>query len=102
MDSTPKFLLAILGVFLLIVVVAGAWFLGNSLRGWIVVPKPLTVPSETAEESASLLGEQTEAQEKATYSAIPETGPEETGMLLIAFSFVGGLTALTAAKRFST
>jgi hypothetical protein len=83
----------------LVVVVLAARWTGEKIRERFLSPAkpPVTVyqPGNSQNNPSS------EKSKTATYSAIPETGPESFGLVMAAVSALGGLSSLYLAKKSS-
>lgn len=102
MEGTRKVLAVVIGVIILILVVLVAKWVGEQIRQRFLTPKPpVSAPApqvpEIPEETTPLLP----TPPMATISAIPRTGPEDAGYLIIGFLFLVGVSALALDRKFS-
>ncbi len=100
METTRKVLAIVIGLLIIVAVVLLARFVGDKVREKFLMPKPVAkvsqvVPAEQAEAPQVMMT----ANKSATYSAIPATGPESFGYLLLAILFLGGVSSLALSRR---
>jgi nitrate/nitrite transporter NarK len=99
MDLFKRVLGLVVAALVLVVVVLAARWTGEKIRERFLFPAkpPVTVyqPGNSQNNSSS------EKSKTATYSAIPQTGPESFGLVMAAVSALGGLSSLYLAKKSS-
>lgn len=93
-DSGRKATAAIVGILLVVLLVVAAKWTGDKIRERLTKPKPIAVVEQTPADN--LLGEKTKS---ATYSAIPETGPNDWLYAVVGLMLVSGLGVLRVAGR---
>lgn len=94
-DWTRKVLAALVGLFVIIVLVLSAKWVGDKVREKFFTPKGPTVNSQiipVEDNTAQETGNQ------STASAIPKTGPADVGYFVMGLLFLGGVVSLTLAK----
>ncbi|MCL4397691.1 hypothetical protein M1403_01540 [Patescibacteria group bacterium] len=93
----------IVGIILLVLVVLLARWTGERIRERFLTPKPPVVTSTPPEENtesatpSSLLNNG--GSKTSTVSAIPSTGPEDFGYLVMGLVLVSGLSSLALAHK---
>lgn len=100
MEAARKVLAVIVGILILVIVVFAARFIGQKIQQRIFTPKTVVtenLPVVPVQTSPSLITK----NNIATISAIPKTGPEDIGFVVMGLMFFGGISSLTLSKRFS-
>lgn len=97
-DSGRKVVAAIVGIFLIVLLVLTAKWIGDQIRSRLVKPtQPIAVVEQP--KSENLLGDNT--QKVATYSAIPKTGPNDWLYAVAGIMLFAGFGAKQLSKHLS-
>lgn len=99
MDLLKKIFGFVVAALILVAVVLAARWTGEKIRERFLSPtKPPVTIYQPGNTPANSSGDQSKT---ATYSAIPQTGPESFGLIMAAVSALGGLSSLYLAKKSS-
>lgn len=87
-DRVRQIVAAIVGIFVIILLVLFARWTGDKIRERFLTPKPVTKIAQTVPTSVEPT--QPEVSPASTVSAIPSTGPADFGYYLLGLSFLAG------------
>ncbi len=99
METARKIAAVIVGIFILVLIVLAARWVGEQIRERFFTPKPVvvTTPAPTLPVTPTPITE----IPGATPSAIPSTGPNDLGYLAMSLMLFGGSSLILLTKRTS-
>jgi len=93
----------LVGVLILVAVIFVARWVGEKIRENFLKPATPQVvvlpPDNTNSLTTDLTNTNPGGNKTASYSAIPKTGPEEMGFVMMAVSMFGGLSSFALARK---